>query len=116
MIERRSLKCYGNELGRTIAGFTYSLYDYISVLDSDEICPRVLIKAGETVIYDSGLKLKRRTIAFSGEREKELSSAEVGGYVVVAPLDIDISGTSVETSVRICIKRISNRGYRKLEK
>jgi hypothetical protein len=99
LIERRSLKCYGNELGRTIAGFTYSLYDYISVLDSDEICPRVLIKAGETVIYDSGLKLKRRTIAFSGEREKELSSAEVGGYVVVVPLDIDISGTSVETSV-----------------
>lgn len=99
LLERKSMKCYGNEIGKTISGFTYSLYDYVSVLDSDEICPRVIIKMGEFIIYDSGLKLRRRMLVFSGEIEKELSSTEVGGYFIVAPLDTDISGSSVETSV-----------------
>ena len=99
LLERKSLKYYGNELGRTIAGFTYSLYDYISVLNSDEICPKVIIKDGETVIYDSGTELRRKMIAFSGEKEKELSSTEVGEHFIVAPLDVDISGISIETNV-----------------
>ena len=84
-IENRSLKCYGNELGRTIAGFSYSLKDYLSIKETGDICPRVIIKCGDDVIYDSLMKLKRRMLVFAGEREKELSSVEVGGYVVLAP-------------------------------
>ncbi len=69
-IENRSLKCYGNELGRTIAGFSYSLKDYLSIKETGDICPRVVIKCGDSVIYDSLMKLKRRMLVFAGEREK----------------------------------------------
>lgn len=108
LIDRRSLKCYGNELGRTISGFTYSLSDYISIVENGEISPQIMIKCGDTVIYDSAQKLRRKIILFSGEREKELSSVEVGGYVVVSPTDIDISGSCIETSI---IKTIGGFKY-----
>lgn len=98
-IESKSLRCYGNELGRTIAGFSYSLKDYLSVKESGDICPRLVIKCGDNVIYDSLEKLKRRIIVFAGENEKDLSSVEVGGYVVLASSRVDISGVEVETSI-----------------
>lgn len=104
-IESKSLKCYGNELGRTIAGFSYSLKDYLSVKESGDICPRVLINCGDNAIYDSLMKLKRRMIVFDGEREKDLSSVEVGEYVVLASSEVEISGVEVETSI---IKTIEN--------
>ena len=108
LVDRKSLKCYGNELGRTISGFTYSLTDYISIAENGEIAPRIMIKCGDAVIYDSAQKLRRKYIFFSGEREKELSAVEVGGYVVVSPVDIDISGACVESSI---IKTIGEFKY-----
>lgn len=98
-IENKSLKCYGNELGRTIEGFSYSLKDYLSIKKVGDMCPRVVIKCGDVVIYDSQMKLKRRMIIFAGEKEKNLSSVEVGGYVVLAPSEVEISGIEVETRI-----------------
>ena len=107
-IENRSLKCYGNELGRTIAGFSYSLKVYLSIKETGDVCPRVIIKCGDDVIYDSLMKLKRRMLVFAEEREKELSSVEVGGYVVLASSEVDISGVEVETSI---IKTVEDYKY-----
>ena len=80
----------------------------MSIKETGDVCPRVIIKCGDDVIYDSLMKLKRRMLVFAEEREKELSSVEVGGYVVLAPSEVDISGVEVETSI---IKTVEDYKY-----
>jgi len=99
LVDKRSLKCYGNELGWTIAGFSYSLNDFLSISEEREIAPRIMIKCGDRVVYDSENKFKRKIIIFNGGREKELSAVEVGTYAIVSALGIAIEGASVETNI-----------------
>lgn len=112
LVERKTTKWYGNELGKTIAGFTYPLKDYIAVKTGPTICPRIVIKYGEDVIYDSELNLERKILYFEGPREIEAHALKPGSYVAFSPAQTSISGFNIEVSP---IKTVEQYKYCYLE-
>lgn len=95
IFERKKLECYGNELGKTIRGFYYDMSQYLASEETDTIAPQVLIEYGEKIIYDSELKLARKTLCFDKERECAWSAIDSNKYTVVASKFATISGEHV---------------------
>ena len=96
VIDRKTLKCYGNELGRTIEGVDYLIHDFLS-LDGEGIEPQIIIKNGEDVIHDSEHRLFRKEICFQNGRETTIH--EDGNYFVLAKIQDSLEGENAEISI-----------------
>ncbi|SDB07137.1 hypothetical protein SAMN02910298_00224 [Pseudobutyrivibrio sp. YE44] len=95
IIFERNVDFYGNELGRTIKGFSYDLSDYLASEGSNYLDPRIIIRQAESVIYDSGSKLRRKTICFCENNECAWSSINAGKYTIVANKGAEIAGDNI---------------------
>ena len=107
LIEHRSLEYYGNELGKTMIGFSVSLEAYLRRSGSKEFNPRIIIKCGNEEVFNSEQVLFRNCLAFKEKTEIDLASCIVGGYSFFIP-----QGTTIEFS-NVDIAPISENVYLK---
>ena len=85
IVERKTLTYYGNELGKTMSGFTYSLEDYMRRSGAKVFNPQVVITCDDKEIYNSGEVLVRDCLTFRNKTETDVSSCEQGGYSLFIP-------------------------------
>ena len=85
IIEQRALSFYGNELGKTMSGFTLNLEDYLRRSDSGEFDPQIIITCDANEIYNSEKNLYRDCLTFKGKTEVDASSCIIGGYSLFVP-------------------------------
>lgn len=99
IVEQRSLSYYGNELGKTMSGFSLNLEDYLRRSGSDSFDLRAVITCDGEAIYDSGSTLCRKCLAFCGKTEKDISSCEQGAYSFFTPktAKLEFVGADVST-------------------
>ncbi len=80
IVKQKNLNFYGNELGKTMSGFTINLEDYLRVSGTDSIDPQVIIKCDSKELYNSGKTLFRDVIIFKNKTETASGSCMIGGY------------------------------------
>lgn len=99
VIEQRALSFYGNELGKTMSGFTLNLEDYLRRSGSVEFDPQIIITCDENEIYNSEKVLYRDCLTFKGKAEVDAGSCEIGGYSLFVPKKAvaEINGAEVST-------------------
>lgn len=99
VIEQRALNFYGNELGKTMSGFTLNLENYLRRSDSNVFDPQVIITCDADEIYNSGKALYRDCLTFKGKTEVNAGSCKIGGYSLFVPKKtiVEINGSDVST-------------------
>lgn len=97
VIEQRALSFYGNELGKTMSGFTLNLEDYLRRSSSGKFNPQIIITCDANEIYNSEKVLYRDYLTFKGKTEVDASSCEIGGYSLFVPQKaaVEIKGAEV---------------------
>lgn len=80
IVKQKNLNFYGNELGKTMSGFTINLEDYLHLSGTDSIDPQVIIKCDSKELYNSGKTLFRDVIVFKNNTETAIGSCVTGGY------------------------------------
>lgn len=97
VVEQKALSFYGNELGKTMSGFTLDLEDYLRRSGSDCFDPQIIISCDDEEIYNSEKVLFRDYLIFKGKAEIDAGSCETGGCSVFAPPEtvIEINGADV---------------------
>lgn len=85
VVEQRNLDFYGNELGKTMVGFTLNLEDYLRKSGSRKFNPQLVITCGSDEIYNSETVLFRDCLMFRNKFEVDISSCEVGSYSIFTP-------------------------------
>ncbi len=98
VIEQRSLSYYGNELGKTMSGFSIGLDDYLRKSCAAAFEPQVVIKCDTEEIYNSGKSLFRKVLAFRDKAEVDINNCEKGGYSIFIPKDVSIEYSNAEVS------------------
>ena len=91
VVEQKTLKYYGNELGKTMMGFSMKLEEYLRRSGSSSFDPQVVIYCDSEEIYNSGRLLFRKCLVFQNKTEQDMNQCEQGGYSFFVP-----SGTSIE--------------------
>lgn len=84
-VEQRALSYYGNELGKTMSGFTVKLEEYLRRSGSGSFDPQLVIHCDADEIYNSGKLLFRECLTFRNKTETDISSCEQGEYSVFVP-------------------------------
>lgn len=84
-VERKSLSYYGNELGKTMKGFTLNLEDLQRRSGSGTFDPQVIITCDSEVVYNSGKTLYRKWLVFRNRTETDIGSCEQGGWSFFMP-------------------------------
>lgn len=64
VVEHKALSYYGNELGKTMSGFTVNLEDYLRRSGSDRFDPQLVITCDAEEIYNSSKVLFRECLTF----------------------------------------------------
>ena len=80
VIKQKSLKYYGNELGKSISEFSVDLDEFLSTSGACKINPQIIIKCDENEIYNSEKSLFRDVIVFQKSKEISLSTCRASGY------------------------------------
>ncbi len=80
IVKQKNLNFYGNELGKTMSGFTIDLEDYFHLSGTDLIAPQIIIKCDSKELYNSGKTLFRDVIVFKNNTEIAAGSCVLGGY------------------------------------
>ena len=115
VVEQKSLSYYGNELGKTMLGFTLNLEDYLRRSNSDTFDPRIIISCDSEEIYDSEKVLHRKWLVFRNKTETDMGSCEPGGWSIFVPGDKTLAFENAEVSTikeTGCLKAV----FAKLEK
>lgn len=99
IVEQKVLGYYGNELGKTMSGFTLRLEDYMRRSGARTFNPQVIITCDDEEIYNSGKVLMREWLVFRNKTEADIRNCERGGYSVFVPHSIDTEFISAEVSV-----------------
>ena len=94
LIKRFDLDIGGNELGETIKQKT--IIFPIELFAGNELRCRLVIKHGKTIIYDSGKRLWRQLIFFSGEKEINVNSITKEKYDVFVPKYNMLKGENID--------------------
>ncbi len=90
IVEKKSLSFYGNELGKTMSGFSIELEEYLRKSGAATFAPQIVISCDSEEIYNSGRSLIRKILVFKDKTEVDASSCEKGGYSVFAPRGITV--------------------------
>lgn len=98
VVEQKALSYYGNELGKTMSGFTVNLEDYLRWSGSGRFDPQLVISCDANEIYDSGKVLFRECLAFRNKTETDISCCEQDGYSIFVPKATAIEFVSAEIS------------------
>ena len=98
IVEQRKLSFYGNELGKTMLGFTLNLEDYLRRSDSKKFNPQVTITCGVEEIYNSEKVLFRECLVFRNRQEVDINSFEAGGYSIFVPAGITTEYVNAEVA------------------
>ena len=96
VVEQKNLRYYGNELGKTMSGFTINLEDYLRRSGSSKFDPQLVITCDSKEIYNSESILFRRALVFRDKAETDISGCELGGYSVFVPQNDVIDFTDAE--------------------
>ena len=99
VVEQKSLNYYGNELGKTMMGFSLKLEDFLRRSGSSSFDPQVIIFCDSEEIYNSGRLLFRKYLVFQNKTEQVLNNCGQGGYSFFIPSDasLEFSGADVST-------------------
>lgn len=98
IIEQKNLRYYGNELGKTMSGFTLDLEDYLRRSGSTIIDPHLVITCDSKEIYNSESILFRRVLVFRDKIETDISRCEPGMCSVFVPQNNVIDFTDAEVA------------------
>lgn len=85
IVEQKNLRYYGNELGKSMAGFSLNLEDYLSASGLKSFNLRLVITCDSTEIYNSRSVLFRKCIAFHNKAEIDIANCHPGEYSVFYP-------------------------------
>ena len=96
IIEQKNLRYYGNELGKTMSGFTLDLEDYLRRSGSTIIDPHLVITCDSKEIYNSESVLFRRVLVFRDKTETDISRCEPGSCSVFVPQNDVVDFTDAE--------------------
>lgn len=99
VVERKSLRYYGNELGKSMSGFSLRLEDYMRRSGSSTFDPRLVITCDTKEIYNSESILYRDSLVFRNKNETDIGSCEPGGYSVFIPQKDVIDFTNAEIAI-----------------
>lgn len=99
VVEQRALSYYGNELGKTMNGFSLDLTDYLRRSGSATIDPQIMITCDGEKIYDSEELLFRKWLLFSNDNETDFGHCSRGKYSVFVPDDTSAEFSEAEVSV-----------------
>ena len=99
IVEQRELAYYGNELGKTMSGFTVKLEDYMLKSGSRVINPHIIITCDDKEIYNSEKILVRDCLVFRNKTEADISSCERGGYSIFVPCSTVIEFLNAEVGI-----------------
>ena len=99
IVEQSVLRYYGNELGKTMSGFTVKLEDYMLKSGSVVINPHIIITCDDKEIYNSEKVLVRDCLVFSNKTEVDISSCEQGGYSIFVPYNTAVKFVNAEVGV-----------------
>ena len=94
-VKSESLKCYGNELGRTIVGKRVPIKDFL--FHDDEIQIQIKIRVGDRIICDSENRLFRYELCFHNKHERTIS--QKGDYILVVAAGSAITGDNINVKV-----------------
>lgn len=94
LISSVSLKIRGNELGKSIQGKTIPIVHYQQ--QGDDVCIRLVIALGNTVVYDSEKTLYRQVLVFNDEKEVSSSRIKREKYQIYAKAPQKLYGTNVD--------------------
>ena len=98
LVEQKSLSFYGNELGKTMSGFSLSLEDYLGRAGAHFIQPQIIISCDNEEIYNSEKNLFRDVLIFKDTTENDIGSCEIGNYSFFVPSDTVIEFINAERS------------------
>ncbi len=98
IVEQRTLSFYGNELGKTMIGFSLNLEDYLRRSGSDLFDPQIRITCDSKEIFDSGKMLFRNCLAFQNRTEQDISGCNQGGYSIFLPHHAAVVFSGAEVS------------------
>lgn len=79
IVDTKSLSYYGNELGKTLNGFTIDVNSCRRRSDGS-LNIRIVLRCDEETIYDSENSLYRELLCFSGSKEYDVSECNQGSY------------------------------------
>ncbi|MBQ6482360.1 MAG: hypothetical protein IJI45_14695 [Anaerolineaceae bacterium] len=96
---QKSLGFYGNELGRTMKGFSLNMEDYLRRSDSESFDPQVIISCDNEEIYNSEKVLVRGCLAFRNRTEADMSSLEQGEYSFFLPGSAKVEFINTEVTI-----------------
>lgn len=96
---QKSLGFYGNELGRTMKGFSLNIEDYLRRSGSESFDPQVIIFCDNEEIYNSEKVLVREFLAFRNKTEADVDSLEQGGYSFFSPGSAKAEFINAEISI-----------------
>lgn len=109
IVQQKALSFYGNELGKTMTGFTLDFEDYLRQSVSKIFNPQIVITCDQNEVYNSEKTLYRENLAFRNEKEININSCEQGGYSIFVPHGKDAEFVNADLSI---IKENSYlRGY-----
>ncbi len=98
IVEQKSLRYYGNELGKSMSGFSLRLEDYLRRSGSSTFDPQLVITCDNKEIYNSESILYRDSLVFRNKNEVDIGSCVSGGYsVFISPKDV-IEFTNAEVA------------------
>lgn len=98
-VEQKALSYYGNELGKTMSGFTVRLEDYMRKSCSQCFNPQIIITCDDDEIYNSGRTLVRDCLVFHNKTETDISSCEKGGYSIFVPRNTAVDFTNADVGI-----------------
>lgn len=95
-VDTRSLSFYGNELGKTLSGFSIDMNMCLRRGDGS-LRIRAIMRCDDEEIYDSKDTLYRECLCFNRERECDLRECEKGSYslFVTTKNSLEFSGAEV---------------------
>ncbi len=99
IIDGKSLAFYGNELGKTLSGFTLNMNDLLKRNSDRTFAFRVVIMCDDDEIYNSGASLYRECLCFEGSRECGIERCTKGAYSVFIPAGHTVEFIGAESSI-----------------
>lgn len=95
-VETKSLSFYGNELGKTLSGFSIDMNMCLRRGDGS-LRIRAILRCDDEEIYDSKDTLYRECLCFNRERECDVRECEKGSYsfFVTTNCSLEFSGAEV---------------------
>jgi len=95
-IEDRVLSFYGNELGKTLNGFSIDINKCL-LKGNGTLNIRIILSCENELIYDSGKSLYRECLCFLKVKECDIRETVKGSYSIFAPIErkFEFSGAEV---------------------